>query len=452
VNYVERCEMSDLPVDQCALPCHLGVALPAGVAPEVTRGDVSVGFPVWPPQDAREQREPRDTRTRARRPKPLESCRWDGALESWVTPEHVRDCDDGGCRGCKPCGKTHCAMRGSCPNHVDSEAGIRTCPQCIGAFRNDVTEVETLAALVGDELIYLDTVEHAVSGPEAPIWTHRDITDIANLAGPVADPEQLDTRRTFTQTVDATRGFCQWPRDEDVYGRPDARHPAAVLGRWEYLFRRHYGHAEPRQETAVWPRARTTARSTVSSAADYLRALLDGPMPHEDVFEQVAREIAAVKTHLEDALSDSRKPETGAPCPTCGVQFGLEAAVGGEKRKPPRLEKRYAHWCDDEKCEREHDASGSKDRWVCPINPLHEFTEAEYRLRIGNEYLARAAALTAGDMQRQWGIAPSTLRTWAERGQVHRRGKDGNGRMLYDVAEARACEQARTEKLETAGA
>lgn len=453
----ERCPMSDLPVDQCALPCHLDVALPRQVEPEVRRGDDAHGFPIWPPQDAREQREPRDTRVRARRPKPLETCRWSGDVETWVTPEHVRDCDSNSCRGCKPCPKDHCAMRGSCPNHVQPDAGVRTCPQCVGGFRADVTEVETLAALVGAELAYLDTVEHNVTGPEAPIWTHRDVVEIANLAGPVVDPSQFDTRRVWTRVRDETRGWCAYPRDEDLYGRPDDRHPAAVLGRWEYLFRRHYGHAEPRQETAVWPRARTTAHSTVSSAADYLRALLDGPMPHEDVFEQVCREVAACRTHLEDALSDSRKPETGAPCPTCRVQLALEG--DGEKRKPPRLEKSYAHYCDDKDCKREHlyktitdpktgevfpDTRG--DKWACSAG--HVFTEAEYRLRIGKDYLAHADALTAADMHSQYGIPPGTLRRWAngwkDRDEndipscVSKRGRDGQGRRLYDVAEAKA--------------
>jgi hypothetical protein len=173
----------------------------------------------------------------------------------------------------------------------------------------------------------------------------------------------------------------------------------------------------------------------VSSAADYLRALLDGPMPHEDVFEQVAREVAQLKTHLEDTLADSRKPETGAPCPTCAVQLALDAAVGGPRRRPPRLEKSHGHWCDDPECKRQHDKTGADDRWVCSAG--HVFTEAEYRLRIASEYLSRADALTAQNMRTQWGVNPSSLRTWAERGEVHRRGRDPQGRMMYDVVEAR---------------
>jgi hypothetical protein len=419
------CDMSDLPSSMCALPCHGNVALPAQVDPEVIRGVEPSGHRVWPPREP--VHEERDTRHRTRRPKPLASCRWSLDLEQWVTPEHTRDCRTNACRGCKPCGKDHCEMRGSCPNHVDHSVDLWTCPQCIGVCRSELAEVETLATLVDVELEHVWATEHAVTGPTAPIWTLRDVTDVANLAGPVADPEQLDGRRT---RGDLLRGWCEYPRPE-----VDDTHPAAVLGRWEYLFRMN-GGPQTALETARWPRERTMTVPTVSSAADYLSGLLDGPMPHSAVFERFAREIHHVLTALEEALSDSRKPELGAPCPKCAVELALEAAMpGGKKQRPPRLEKRYGHWCDDPKCKQEHDKTGAKDRWVC--NRGHVFEEAEYRLRIGSEYLSRADALTADQMRSQYDVTPGTLRKWAERGLVHKRGRDSHGRLLYDVVEAR---------------
>lgn len=412
----DLCPMSDLPPDQCALPCHRDESLPAGADPEVRRGVDPSGTRIWPPLEP--VRQERDTRVRPKRPKPLQGCRWDAGLEEWVTREHVRDCDYRACRGCKPCGGRHCAMRGRCPNHVDPP--LRTCPQCIGVFRTTVGEVETLTTLVWEEL------PHSAVGSE-----------VVNLAGPVAAPEQVDARRRWEEDrghwtrTGGIRGWCDYPRrvDDD-----DELHPTAVFNRWEGKLRDVYG-----PPATLFP--------TLTSSAAYIRGLLDNTsFPHDDVFEDVSGDILRVRTHLENVLSDSRQPDQGAPCPTCAVNIQLAR----EDRKAPRLELRHGHWCDNPDCKRQHDEKGVTDEWVCPVDGSHRWKEADYRLRVAGEYLERAGALTASQMHAQWGIRPSTLRTWAERGQVKRRGKDANGRLLYDVAQARACEETRRED-DTAG-
>ena len=48
-----------------------------------------------------------------------------------------------------------------------------------------------------------------------------------------------------------------------------------------------------------------------------------------------------------------------------------------------------------------------------------------------------ADGFTADQMRDQYRIAPGTLRRWAAEGKVKKRGRDGHGRQLYDVAEAR---------------
>ena len=45
---------------------------------------------------------------------------------------------------------------------------------------------------------------------------------------------------------------------------------------------------------------------------------------------------------------------------------------------------------------------------------------------------------TAGQMQLKYRIKPGSLRQWANRGKVRKRGRDESGRMLYDVADALA--------------
>jgi hypothetical protein len=330
-------------------------------------------------------------------------CHYDAEL-GWVTPEHVRDCDDHGCAGCKPCGKTHCAMRGRCSEHVEAAAGIRTCPRCIGKVRTRLTRIENLYALAdvavelraNDSGALLD--EAAESGIDGEAF---------NLVGPAADPAQWAERRRRVVAADRARGWCDYPR-HGALDPDDERHPYAVLGRWDYALREEYG---PQTDLFI----------TVSRAADYLRGLLDGPFPHGDEFEDFDRETTACLTHLEAVIHDSRAPEEGRHCPVCIEQFG----------KGPRLRKRYA----------DHDTTGASDTWHCLDNSAHWWTESDYRSRVASDYLEYAVALTAADMQAQYRIKPGSLRTWAARGLVRKRGKNDQGLTLYDVADARSCKR-----------
>ena len=119
--------------------------------------------------------------------------------------------------------------------------------------------------------------------------------------------------------------------------------------------------------------------------------------------------------HLEAVLHDSRTPEKGAPCPECSSDFG----------SGPPLIKRYV----------DEDPSGASDHWICPECDSR-WSEADYRLRVGANYLASAAALTADQMRDQYRIPPGTLRRWVTEGKVKRRGRDDHGRQMYDVTDA----------------
>ena len=87
----------------------------------------------------------------------------------------------------------------------------------------------------------------------------------------------------------------------------------------------------------------------------------------------LTREVRECRQHLEAVHRDSRRPDRGAPCWLCPTPA-------------PRLEMRRGHWCDDPTCEREHDATGARDTWVCPNNPReHWWAEAEYRYAVAVE-------------------------------------------------------------------
>lgn len=311
-------------------------------------------------------------------------CHYD-VERGWLTVEHVRDCDDSGCAGCKPCGKSHCGLRGKCPNHVEQHAGVWTCPSCIGKVRKDLRAVvEHYAVTMRDEAIEAGVDSEAF-----------------NLLGPAASVDQLDARRKL---ADRDRGWCDFPPPDDPH------HPALVLPRWDLMLREEYGPA-------------TDLFATVTSAAAYIEWLMDteksgADFAHTRLFEEFNRDLGKCLRHLESVAHDSRDPEKGAPCPRCA-----ETNEGG---KAPRLLKRYGRATD-----------GSADTWHCPTVVEHWWTDVDYRSRVDGDYLEHATALTATQMHEQWKIKPGSLRGWASKGLVAKRGKTQDGLTLYDVVQAR---------------
>ena len=320
----------------------------------------------------------------------------------WLTPEHARDCADHDCDGCRPCPKTHCAMRGKCASHVEPETGERTCPACIGKVRGHLNAIELLASLNLPD-------EAEETGVESEAF---------NLTGPAADPGQWEARRQRMVAGDDGRGWCQWPRHEAL-DPLDPRHPYTVLGGWDMALRETYG---PPTDLLV----------SVSRAADYLRGLLAGPFPHGEEFEAFDAALADCRAHLEAVIHDSREPEKGAPCPTCAAEHG----------KGPRLRKRYAAHPGlkpGEVCAKKQrgeecpTCDGEADTWHCPDVASHWFTDHEYRNRIGREHVRHASELTDRDCEARTGVKAATIRKWAERGHVRRR--LSGGRRVYVVAD-----------------
>lgn len=309
------------------------------------------------------------------------TCHYD-AERGWLTVEHVRDCREAGCAGCKPCPETHCDLMGRCSEHVDQGAGIFTCPRCIGKVKRRVHSiVERYAEL---------PAEIEVKGVDS---------EALNLHGPAASAEQLAARRRY----DTERGWCDFPR---AIAQDDPHHPYAVLGRWDMAIRESYGPA-------------TDLFITVSRAADYLTGPVLERFAHTQEFEDFAREVAQCLIHLETVLSDSREPEKGAPCPACREERPDEHA--------PRLRKRYGA-----------EVTGSHDTWHCPAASAHWWSEVDYRMRVDGDYLQHATTLTASQMHEAYGIKPGTLRKWAEREPKIRRGRNAQGQQTYDVERARS--------------
>lgn len=328
-------------------------------------------------------------------------------------PSHELNCRDITCQGCAPCTHDrdgslvrHCTARPACGQHL-GPSHPATCPKCIGKVRADITWISRNA-----RLLTAAAIEHAGVRSEA-----------ANLAGPAADPFAWTMRRVHQLRA----GIPAEQLDPE-----DPHHPLAVLGRWEVMLREHYHQPPTRRPHATAPRW-----TDLMSAADYLfTRLSDAAQDPGIAWGEMAAEIRVCRSNLEDILNTARHPETGAPCPSCA--------------KAPPLKKVYAHWCENDTCEKEHDTTGASDLWRCP-NCKAQWTEAVYRKWVADDFLQNAEALTATDMQMIYDIKPSTLRTWVQRGKVHKRGQNNSGRHLYDVTEAREMQAADADDAKATG-
>lgn len=192
----------------------------------------------------------------------------------------------------------------------------------------------------------------------------------------------------------------------------DPHHPLTVLGTWEMMLREDYGH--PSHE-----------RITIASAAGYLDRMLHrfANDPEQD-WALFAREIHECRAHLEAVLHDQRTPDLGAPCPEC-------------ETPAKRLRKEWGHWCYDDDCERIHDATGELDRWVCPVDPDHWWSDGDYRKRVADVYLDNAETLTLPDLAARTDIPARTLRHWVQHERLKSCGtRHSDGKKLYAVQSA----------------
>lgn len=202
------------------------------------------------------------------------------------------------------------------------------------------------------------------------------------LLGPSSDPEAWRNRATSAMVGRLDASYLEDCRDE--------LHPLWVLGTWEQVWRDHLDHS-------------SIAPVTVASAHAYLDMQI-GYMSEqvEPAFDEFARELRECRAHLENVLHDGIREERGAPCVQC--------------------EKPMVRVGDDWHCRTCHRVA----------------TEAEYRFAVGVAYRAHAPHLTAADLAERIGVKASMIRVWGSRGLVRKRGKDGNGITLYDVADALA--------------
>jgi hypothetical protein len=246
------------------------------------------------------------------------------------------------------------------------------CTGCLDAARSDLTAIMDLCSSLPAE-----AVEKGVQ------------SEAMMLVGPVADPEAWRHRATsalFGRIDDSYLEDCRTGRS--ISDIDDELHPLWVLGTWELVWRDFLDH-------------QTEQSITVASSYAYLDMQI-GYMAEqiEPPFDEFARELRGCRAHLENVLHDGIREERGAPCVQCEKPM---VRVG--------------------------------DNWHCRTC-RRTATDAEYRFAVGVAYRAHAPHLTAADMAERIGVKASMIRVWGSRGLVRKRGRDGNGITLYDVADA----------------
>ncbi len=169
--------------------------------------------------------------------------------------------------------------------------------------------------------------------------------------------------------------------------------PLLLLATWEDDFRGTLGHP-------AGPRA------TMWRCVDYLGQHLTLMAQRHPAFEEFAADLARCRSRLEDTLGAGERDEHGAPCQDCGTLL----------------------------VRRCHPRHGLVDEWTCRHCRV-TYTAAEYWKAVERDYRDNAKALHAEAIEIRTGIPVGTVRVWATRGKVHRRGRDEHGRVLYDVEE-----------------
>lgn len=291
----------------------------------------------------------------------MTSCKWDRDAEQYLT-------DDG-----EPCKRDehgdptkHCTARRTCSQHIGRDE--LTCARCVGRTRQDARTIRELSALL----------------PTAAMSDGVN-SEAANLAGPAADYRVFSARRQidkdwiYANIQQSARDWCiddkcpqrhfktskgnRWHKRglenalADLVADDDEWHPYSVLTRWHLMLAEDYGHPLPEV-------------LSVGAAVEYLDRHLGrvAQDPGQD-FPLLARELRKCRQHLESVLHNDTRQERGAPCPDCA-----------QEEKFVRLQREYAHWCEDEDCAKFHFATDEHDRWVCPRNRKeHVWSEGDYR-------------------------------------------------------------------------
>lgn len=304
----------------------------------------------------------------------MSDCIWNGSENPRILKR--RHLDDCDNDACRGC--QPCTEPHCLVCGIEHKLGV--CPECVGAARDDLWELSRLLSRVTHEMhdrakVQKSGVLEGVPGGE-----------LMYLAGPVADVRYNAAR----VTIALHRGQDHVADEHDT----DGEHPALMLGWWEDKWRAIHSHD-------------TDVTQVIGDVA-YLSDMLTWAGDNEPHFPEFARGLRQQVTRVEDALLEGERDMIGAACLQCG-----------------------AHQI------RKFGPIPAKDFWHCP-RCKRDSSPAQYTLSEADERRHRVDRLTAGDMELRFGVKRGTLWKWVSEGDVRKRGLNGNGHKMYDVADVAA--------------
>lgn len=265
------------------------------------------------------------------------------------------------------------------------------------------------------QALYADLRAEAVSHADDPDLPGGDAMV---MLGPSADPEAWSYRQ-LSAALGRTAPHGIYENDADP------QPPLLVLATWEDCIRQEL-------------QTPTDKRATIEGAAKFLASSIDWCLDTDadgDInflaIDDMAADIAKVRRRLEAVLHAGEQVDRGAPCLSHGRRY--VKVWDDEKDEPTEYGYRWRCHGDDE---------GNGKHWADP---------EDYARANRDQARGLADRLIASDMHLEYRIKPSTLRTWAERMCVPKRGKDQSGRQLYDVAAAKANRDGEHEHTDQCG-
>jgi hypothetical protein len=332
-----------------------------------------------------------------------------------LTGHHVDDCADPTCRGCQQCTENHCCV---CTHEHATNAHPYTCADCVKATREDLAAIVELARHLRDQA--------ANAGNDGRLLAAAPIPggDAMVLMSPSGEGDAQ-----LRQAIH----YDQWNHLDDE-SRGDPEPPLLLLANLEDIWR----------DTLGQPKAQ--GRATIRGSAGYLDQQLTWAAQRPDIdMPDFAATLRRMRGRLEDTLQDGKRSETGAPCISCGTELTHRAndrqdTCDCPPRKPHTRHELHPfdHCClqcrVDVKHQR-HDQGGLRDEWLCRgCERRYDMSEYEDRV-VALTYAQHAPARTSADLTARYDIKPATLRKWVERGKVRRRGRNLEGKLLYDVGD-----------------